>query len=411
MSSLFHNFSLLIDDDNQPPLINLEDFIYQGAFRTPTGTYGTAKFSFSSGRITYNPDNNSLFIAGGVPNPVGVAEISIPTLVDTLDINDMHFCDIIQPFNDIGNLISGFDVEKAKAGNGFYTGALTYDNGKLHVGFYDFYDGGRDNDKSHATCIDANILNGAWTSIKQVATHPNGSGVGGLYGYYACEIPNTKRHRFGGFKHAVGGAGLSITGRTSQGCAAHACDLNNLPGPYSPMVWYNLSNTLSRFFPQGIFWEERTYNTCFNGLSNIGGMSFLNGTDTLAFFGSHSTNEFCYGTGDCPIDYTKPVHDCCDPTSRYKGTHSVGGGHQPWVWLYNVADLVNVFNGVVEPYDIKPYEFGPLFPTTPWDITIRAAWSGVTYDKVNRRLFLVGYKQDNTTSIYHSGPIVHVFTH
>ena len=48
----------------QLPLLDIEDFQFEGAFRLPSRKYGRSDLNYSQGPIAFNPDRQSLFVVG-----------------------------------------------------------------------------------------------------------------------------------------------------------------------------------------------------------------------------------------------------------------------------------------------------------------------------------------------------------
>ncbi|RJP49473.1 MAG: hypothetical protein C4583_12435 [Anaerolineaceae bacterium] len=95
-----------------PPLsadvVNPADMEYIGAFRLPGGDEPPRTFAYGGNAMTFNPDNNSLFITGheriaygGVPDGNQLAEVSIPAPVVSRNIGELNTAEFIQGFQNI----------------------------------------------------------------------------------------------------------------------------------------------------------------------------------------------------------------------------------------------------------------------------------------------------------------------
>ncbi len=83
-----------------------DDFIYLGAFRLPGGEDPPQTFAYGGNAMTYNPDNNTLFITGHDRMPYGdlpdgdqIAEVSIPTPLDSRSVAALPVAEFVQEFH------------------------------------------------------------------------------------------------------------------------------------------------------------------------------------------------------------------------------------------------------------------------------------------------------------------------
>lgn len=86
-------------------LVQPGDFTYLGAFRLPGGDEPPQTFAYGGNAMTYNPDNGTLFITGHDRLPYGdlpdgdqIAEVSIPTPVNSRNIADLPVATFMQNF-------------------------------------------------------------------------------------------------------------------------------------------------------------------------------------------------------------------------------------------------------------------------------------------------------------------------
>ena len=84
-------------DPSSLPRLTFADLVYVGAFRLPRNSEGGEDFSYGGQHLAFNFARNSLF---GTSLRDKVAEVTIPTPVNTNDISQMPFASYIQPFND-----------------------------------------------------------------------------------------------------------------------------------------------------------------------------------------------------------------------------------------------------------------------------------------------------------------------
>ena len=79
------------------PLLSSDSLQYVGGFRLPAEAANGESFSFGGGALAFNPGGNSLFVA---THSGSVAEVSIPTPVNSSSVNAMPFASFLQPFAD-----------------------------------------------------------------------------------------------------------------------------------------------------------------------------------------------------------------------------------------------------------------------------------------------------------------------
>src|SRR5438132_60331 len=82
------------------PLLQPTDLVYQGAFRLPNdSSLGNSTFSYGGFSPTYNPTNHSLFLVGH-DQQQQVAEVTIPTIINSTQISALATASVLQPFTD-----------------------------------------------------------------------------------------------------------------------------------------------------------------------------------------------------------------------------------------------------------------------------------------------------------------------
>ena len=89
-------------------VVNPDNVEYLGAFRLPGGDDRPQTFAYGGNAMTFNPDNNSLFIMGhdrvaygGVPDGDQLAEVSIPVPVISRNIEDLNTAEFVQNFSNV----------------------------------------------------------------------------------------------------------------------------------------------------------------------------------------------------------------------------------------------------------------------------------------------------------------------
>jgi hypothetical protein len=359
------------------PLVQKADLVYQGAFRVPQGTNDKDTFNYGGTSLAFNPANNSLFMVGHVWNQLS-AEIKIPSIVNTTNINSLATATIVQSFKDAteGKLssINPSDPNSKKVG-----GQLVY-NGKLYTAAYSYYDGAVTQTTSHFV-RPINLS----TTGQVKGPYKVGSQYPGFVSGYMTQIPSEWQSLLGG-PALTGNCCLAIVSAQSSGPAASVFDPNNAgsvnPVPAIPVVGYPYAHPLG---------DWGTGNPYFNGTTQITGIVFPNGTRSVLFFGRHGTGAFCYGTGA----------ECNDPADSSKGTHAYPYKYQ--VWAYDANDLLSAKNGAKQQYDVKPYavwNFSLPFEGASGGHLI----GGAAYDPATNNIYVSQGCVDSNCA-----PIVHVF--
>lgn len=352
-------------DPQSAPLVLSTDLTYLGAFRVPNADSAGNPLAYGGHALGYDAAHDALFF-GGHDWYQQLCEVSIPTTF-TLSVT----ATVIQGCQDvIEGRAAQVDNYTVKLG-----GTLVY-NGRLIVSGYGYYDADGTETTSHfssgLTLAQTGDVQGPY-GFDAVATS---RAIGG----YMTTIPLEWQPLFGG-PALTGQCCISIISNTSAGPAATVFDPDDVgatnPVPGTTVLYYPLSHPLA---------PEATQNTWFNLATQIKGVAFPAGTRSVLFFGRQGTGPYCYGTGS----------DCNDPVDGSKGTHAYPYGHQ--VWAYDANDLVAVKNGQKQPWEVQPYATWPL---VDMDSSGGATVSGVTYDPVNRRVFI--------TENYGDNPVVHVY--
>ena len=331
-------------------LVVKTDLSYQGSFRVPYSD-GTDETSLSWGGVGlgYNPSNDSLFITGHSWHQL-TAEIDIPALGQETDSSALPQASFIQTPEDAtdGKLPSVSTPEESVFGR---IGGYLVDGDDLIVSGYDFYDAANNQTRSHL------VTNTSLGDSSDFVTLTNDVPARWLGGAMTT-IPLEWRDSFGGDTFMGGLSGVSIASNSSVGPSAATFTRDSLDGSHAAklVLGYPLSRPLAPY---------DAHNDVWNGTSEVRGMVFPDGTDSVLYFGNHGVGEFCYGTGA----------ECGDPVRSDQGTHGYPYRYQ--VWAYDAADLATVYAGDAAPESIFPYDVWDLeLPYTPLTTEI----SGTAYD-------------------------------
>jgi hypothetical protein len=355
--------------------LRLGGFEYIGAFRVPFGTIGDSSFSYGGTALAYNPKKDTLFVVGH-DHQQAVAEIDIPEPLNTIRIENLNTAAVVQQFTNIKSRIPRFSLE----GNTKIGGLLVVDDA-LVGSIYEYYDADANAVDSHFKLSSLDLANAKVTGL-----FPVGEIGGGFVGGYMATVPEEWRGRLG-FSHLTGQAALAIIGRTSAGPAAFGFNPEQLApkaAAATPFVYYPLAKPLAK---------EDVQNPLFNTTTEIKGIAFPDGTDSVLFFGSHGVGPWYYGT---------ETEGQTDPARQGKGPHAYPYVYQ--VWVYAAEDLLAVKSQIKQPWEIKPQDVWTFdLPFSELGKRI----GGVAFDQRTKRLFLSQLHADAVG--YDLNPIIHVF--
>ena len=382
MKSLIFFLALLFARPAHTQLLQQSDLEYLGAFQLPTGTQrcGTLTdvincYSYGGAAIVFNPANNSLFYNGHNWHPNYVSEIGIPPIVNTTTFSTLQKATVLQPFVDVyGGLMNTVDAGSVQAG-GFLVSS-----GRLTMSAYSYYDGDGSQTLSHffrSTNLTSGVVNGAYR-----VTDPTLALKSGFFSNYMTPIPQAWQSVLGG-KALTGGCCMAVISRTSYGPSAFAFNPENLgvqvPLVAQPLLYYNATHTtLGPCAATSATW---------NCTSEIHGIVFPEGSNSVLFFGKHGIGPYCYGTGAA----------CNDPAFGGQGVHAYPYIYQ--VWAYDAAEFAKVKQGLKQPWEVVPYAVWQL--NLPFGLG-QGLLGGVAYDPTTQRLFVVQqYAQSGGTQAIH----------
>jgi hypothetical protein len=352
-------------------LLQASDLTYLGAFRLPGGTFGESRFEYGGNALCFNPANNSLFIGGHDWQPSSLAEINIPAL-GTGAYSTLPVATVRQNF-----IETKLRVPRLTLDGNIKLGGTMLVGGDLLGTLYEYYDGDGTARDSHFLVSGANLATGTYTGLFQVGTMG-----GGWVGGWMCEVPESWRDGLG-TRYLTGNGALSIISRTSRGPAAFGFDpaqLGATPASVMPLLYYDGAHPLAPFDQTG---------ELYNASTQLTGIAFPEGSDSVLFFGRQGTGALKYGAGttDPSLDGqpvpNEPgnfyVYDLADTS---KGYHAWPYRYQ--VWAYDANDLAAVKSGTKQPWEVRPYKTWEL--TLPYASNFRLG--GVAWDAAGRRLYI-----------------------
>jgi hypothetical protein len=340
-------------------------------------------------------------------------EISIPEILDESDISKLRTAELIQPPGDVANSQWDFlKIDGSAVGNGGSPGGLLVYNSQLLGSAFAYYDGDYSGARSHFKASLNWAKDGShFEGMYRVGLNPinEGSVNGGFVGGYMAHIPEEWQEKLG-YPVLTGKGAIAIITRSSLGPAAWGFDPANFgkadPVPAEFLVGYPHSHpTLGTYQGTSLYYNMAT---------QLSGLVFPSGSDSLLFFGRHGlgftgNGDGCYGTGtsDITLHGTPDGQGnlyCYDPSDSSKGNHGYPYVNQ--VWAYDANDLLSVKNGDKKPWEVIPYsrwEFDLPFATDTKSI------GGVAYDPATQRIFIAQHEADRISNPYEPYPIIHVF--
>lgn len=356
-------------DPMQLPQLTLEDLRYVGAFRLPAIERDGDSFSFAGGPLAFHGEQGTLFVGARHGK---VAEVSIPTPLNSTDISALPFAEIVQPFADPS------DGKLKDIGEGATLGGLFVYQQRLYGTGYIFYDASNAQSVSHFARPLALSRPGS-TPLKRIGEQGR---LGFVAGYMAA-VPQEWQSRLGA-PAITGQCCVPIISRTSWGPSAFAWN----PGDFdrsnavkaTALMFFDANNpTLGAY--------EGSSQT-FGGTTQMGGVALIDRTRTALFIGGNGTGTFCYGNGTADkslagtaaADGTKY---CYDPVNTDKGQHAFPYQYQ--VWAFDLADWAQVREGRKDPWEVRPYGVWRLELPIPEP---SARISGVAFDPQRRWLFI-----------------------
>jgi hypothetical protein len=329
------------------PRLGSSDLVYRGAFRLPAQVSDTKTFAYGGTALAYNPAHHSLFAVGHDWYQL-TAEVTIPRLVRSSRLRDLHRSHFRQPFVDATN----GKIDTTGGSNNKIGGQLVY-RSRLYGSVYVYYDASGSQTVSHWARPSTSLAGAKARGLYRVGK----VGAGFVSGFMAL-VPRRWRSLLGG-PALTGNCCIPIISRTSFGPAAFAFDPARLgavqPVPARPLVYYTQEHPTIGAWDAS--WNP-SKGVFFGGGTTIRGVVFPRGTRSLLFFGTQGIGTFCYGEGTDQRGLAgKPTPDgstwCYDPDNSSKGTHAYP--YVPEVWAYDAARLRGVRKGRKRPWQVKPY--------------------------------------------------------
>jgi hypothetical protein len=379
-----------ITDPSTLPLLSSISLEYVGGFRVPAETVKGLNFSYGGQAVAYDAMTNSLYIS----SQNSVAEVSIPSPIDSGDVNDLPFATFLQPFNDPteGHLRDVYD------GDVKMDSLMIFGN-RLYGTAYIYFDAGNAQRVSHFS-RSRQLNQPSFSGWSQVWEQGRSGFVAGMM----APVPSEWQAKLGG-PAVTGQCCIPIISRTSNGPSAFTFDPTKIGQP-------TVSATALLYYPDdhatlGTWSGSSASNLTFGSTTEILGVALIAGTRTMLYIGRNGTGENCYGEGTSDqslVGKTSPEGGpyCYDPTNHYKASHAYPYRYQ--IWAYDLNDLAAVKAGKKRPWDATPYGVWPLNFPIP-ELTVRLG--GVAYDSQRQLLYVSQMRAD--TDGYANRPLIHTF--
>lgn len=387
--SLLTPYRLQAVDLESLPRLAISDLIFEGAFRVPADTFGASDMNFSQGPIEYNPDNHSVFLVGHT-HQQAIAEFSVPDLVKSSSVADLSFSPApLQFFSTVLNRAGAGNSQNINTIGGLRYIRTGPHAGSLLIHGYEYYDAAGDN--SHATLVVRN------------ATDVSGSEVDGFYEFtvapghvagWISPIPTVWQTALGGSYITGMSSGIPIISRTSVGPSAFAFEPTAIlsqaepgnPVAAVPLLDFSLGNPL-----QTDLSNSSGDNDMWTHLSRAIYGVIVPGTRTYLTIGHSGGHE----SGVC--------YKCTQNNGNTCGGYCAPGAsdYYQYYWLWDASDFIKVKSGQLEPYEVQPYEYGPL----PAAFESNELGGG-TFDPVNGLLYLTVQRADRQQGTYSNPPVI-----
>ena len=359
-----------IQDAATLPLIQFADLLYLGAFRLPDQFVNGDGFTIGGRPVAYNPGRNSLFIGSRNGR---LAEVNIPTPVNSSNINALPFASFVQGFYDPteGNL---WQV----AADGASIDGILVHGDRLYGSASIYYDANNTQRVSHYS-RSTDLSTPSFVGMAAV-WQPD---MTGFVSGFMANVPAEWQQKLGA-PAVTGQCCLPIVWRTSWGPSAFGWNPQQLTGgnlvPATPLLYYPGAHpTLGHWDGSG---------AVYGGTTEINGVAIIAGTRTALYFGRNGTGPFCYGNGTSDQSLAGTIGPdnelyCYDPSSTAKGQHAYPYQYQ--IWAYDLNDLAAVKAGTKQPWEVEPYGVWPFALPTP-EPMVRIG--GIGYDSSRQVIYV-----------------------
>lgn len=381
-------------------LIQPSDLTYLGAFRLP-GPSGDSNWGYSGYAMTYYPEGDpsgtdnhpgSLYAVGHDHHQL-VSEISIPTPVNSRNIDELNTATTLQPFSDITNGMYGY-LEIPRAGLEYLPAQGSQETGKLYFSWGQHFE--FENTPSHG-----------WSELD--LSNPQTAGRWHIDGYtnyatddYIFEIPS-------GWADTYTPGQLLATGRFRDGLWSGRGPALFAYGPWNegnppadgatldatPLLLYGVQDSGAIEIRSD---ESMSMNN-FKEPDEWSGGAWLTAGDNSAviFVGTKATGDAWYGFSNGVVYPTSG-----DPGEVYPETPEWPYDDRGWwsedieaqIIFYDPAELGAVAKGQMESYEPQPYAVMNIDdylydPGFDYEMGKRYLVGAAAFDRENGYLYVV----------------------
>lgn len=410
-------------------LLQIGDVNYAGAFRLDGNQHGTDPNDqlLYQGKIILGMNNTTgnLLVTGlGTENTKNFGEFDIPTPSMDMTVANLPLAANTQNFV---NVLDNLPQNTPDAG---LTGPLSdqpYDDDQNGISIYGLFE--KDNNvlfhySRYYDDADGynNIFSDEVIGVKGNATNISStSDISGAFLYNtaqkACgwmfEIPDEHKVAFGQ-DHGIGfssGTTRGILSRHSVGPSFHTFDLSQLL-PTSPADGSTVNSTACMDFgypngmgisvPANIETELATAGKMWNFATEVNYGFIVPGSNTYVCFGHRAG----YNSG-----ITYKLRNNTSQTDWGDFDANDPDDYENIIMFFDVADILDGKNGVVNPYDIQPYYIEPIsIPFGGSGVAGINRVSGGTFDEATGRLYLALEYADDTQGQLSNQPLIVAYT-
>ncbi|MCB9466359.1 MAG: hypothetical protein H6682_21880 [Candidatus Eisenbacteria bacterium] len=375
------------------PLLHLGDIVYEGAFRLPDDTFGISSLNYSQGPIAYDGSSHSILIVGHTYQQA-IAEFAVPPLVVSTTLSDLEMATApLQTFATLLDRTTAGNPDELDRIGGMALVDLPSHGTVLLANAYEYYDAPADNSETTAVLRSPGDLAGS----EVVGFHTFDGGAGHTSGWIS-PVPTEWQAELGGSYITGQSSGIPIIGRLSVGPSAFVFDPSAFVAdgpvnvPTTPLLDFSLDHPLHTDLM-----NDSRENDLWTHISRAIYGLIVPGTSTYATFGYSGGHEsgVCYKCVQTGGDGSECGGYCPRDASDYA----------LYYWLWDMQDLVAAKNGEMEPYDIRPYEYGELpalFPSTEL--------GGGSFDPATGLLYLTYQRADREQGTYSNPPVVAAYS-
>jgi len=313
---------------------------YLGAFKLPKNKLGISSFSYSNGPMTFNKDNNSLFIVGH-PKDDAIAEIAIPALVKSNDLSDLNVATVLQKFALTFNKLADINTQKLNQITGLYK-----DKNRLIVNAIKYYD--------------AKGKNTDTTFIIEQSNNLQSSPIKGFYalngkvhasGWISPVPTNWQAHLDGDLIFGYASS-VAINSRLSQGPSAFSVQSANI------------AKGVNKTIPSNRLMDFPMANRLHRDLKNKQGNNELWTEESGASYGFIVPDSSTYlVVGYSGAHNSEVVYKRIQKNGKHKCHGFCAADRNDYYnhfWMFDAEFFKLSKEKLIEPHQIRPYRYGPI---------------------------------------------------